>query len=145
MQDNCPRHECLNPCQNKFELSLHQGAAYLLGDWHELGLSNIQSKKKKATTTTVIVTRTTIKMLRGNSLVVQRIRLCTPSAGGLGSIPGQETRSHMSQLKIPRTASKTWHSHINKYLKKKRSCGRLAVCLIKDTARQPFRGKQSSS
>ena len=47
MQDNCPRHECLNPCQNKFELSLPQGAAYLLGDWHELGLSNIQRKKKK--------------------------------------------------------------------------------------------------
>ena len=27
--------------------------------------------------------------------MVQWIGLCTPSAGGLGSIPGQETRSHM--------------------------------------------------
>ena len=122
MQDNCPRHECLNPCQNKSELSLPQGAAYLLGDWHELGLSNIQ-RKKKVTTTTIIVTTTTIKMLRGNSLVVQQIRLCIPNAEGLGSIPGQETRSHMSQLKIPHTASKTWHSHINKYFLKKEVVG----------------------
>lgn len=38
--------KCLNPCQNKSELSLLQGAAYLLGGWHELGLSNIRSKKK---------------------------------------------------------------------------------------------------
>ena len=27
------------------------------------------------------------------------LRLCTPNAGGLGSIPGQGTRSHMPQLK----------------------------------------------
>ena len=31
----------------------------------------------------------------GTSLVVQWIRLRTPNAGGLGSIPGQGTRSHM--------------------------------------------------
>ena len=31
----------------------------------------------------------------GTSLVAQWIRLCTPSAGGPGSIPGQGTRSHM--------------------------------------------------
>ncbi|TEA26079.1 hypothetical protein DBR06_SOUSAS2210051, partial [Sousa chinensis] len=29
------------------------------------------------------------------SLVAQWVRLCTPNAGGLGSIPGQGTRSHM--------------------------------------------------
>ena len=29
------------------------------------------------------------------SLVAQWIRLHAPNAGGLGSIPGQETRSHM--------------------------------------------------
>ena len=29
----------------------------------------------------------------------QWLRLRTPEAGGLGSIPGQETRSHMPQLK----------------------------------------------
>ncbi|TEA37634.1 hypothetical protein DBR06_SOUSAS5310072, partial [Sousa chinensis] len=27
------------------------------------------------------------------------LRLCSPNAGGLGSIPGQGTRSHMPQLK----------------------------------------------
>ena len=31
----------------------------------------------------------------GTSLVVQWVRLCTPNAGGPGSIPGQGTRSHM--------------------------------------------------
>ena len=33
------------------------------------------------------------------SLVVQWLRLCAPKAGGLGSIPGQGTRSHMRQGK----------------------------------------------
>ena len=33
-------------------------------------------------------------------LVVQRLSLHCPNAGGLGSIPGQGTRSHMPQLKI---------------------------------------------
>ncbi|TEA35837.1 hypothetical protein DBR06_SOUSAS1110216, partial [Sousa chinensis] len=48
------------------------------------------------------------------SLVVQRLRLCVPNAGGPGSIPGQETRSHMpqlracmAQLKTPRAATET--------------------------------------
>ena len=36
----------------------------------------------------------------GNSLVVQWLRLCTPDSGGLGSIPGQGTRSHMPQLRF---------------------------------------------
>ena len=34
------------------------------------------------------------------SLVVQWLRLLAPSAGGRGSIPGQETRSHMLQLRV---------------------------------------------
>ncbi|TEA34858.1 hypothetical protein DBR06_SOUSAS4310039, partial [Sousa chinensis] len=34
------------------------------------------------------------------SLVVQWLRLCTPNAGGPGSIPGQRTRSHMPQLRV---------------------------------------------
>ena len=34
----------------------------------------------------------------GTSLVVQWLRLCAPNTGDLGSIPGQGTRSHMSQL-----------------------------------------------
>ena len=35
------------------------------------------------------------KTMRGTSLEVQWIRLRAPNAGGQGSIPGQETRSHM--------------------------------------------------
>ena len=34
---------------------------------------------------------------QGTSLVVQWLRLHVPNAGGLGSIPGQGTRTHMSQ------------------------------------------------
>ena len=59
------------------------------------------------------------------------LRLCAPNAGGpgLGSVPGQGTRSHMRQLKIPKAttkkkkkkkvlhaASKTQHSQINKQI-----------------------------
>ena len=36
------------------------------------------------------------------SLVVQRLGLLAPHAGGLGSIPGRRTRSHVLQLKILR-------------------------------------------
>ena len=36
----------------------------------------------------------------GSSLVVQWLRLCTPNLGDLGSIPDQETRSHMPQLRL---------------------------------------------
>ena len=36
----------------------------------------------------------------GTSLVVQWLRLCAPGAGGMGSIPSQGTRSHMSQLRV---------------------------------------------
>ena len=32
--------------------------------------------------------------------MVQWLRLRIPNAGGLGSIPGQETRSHMLQLRV---------------------------------------------
>ena len=35
------------------------------------------------------------KVIKGTSLVVQWLRLRAPNAGGLGSIPGQGTRSHM--------------------------------------------------
>ena len=38
-----------------------------------------------------------------------------PKTGGLGSIPGQGARSHMSQLKILRAATKTQLSQLNKY------------------------------
>ena len=36
----------------------------------------------------------------GNSLVVQWLRHCAPNAGGLGSIPGQGTSSHVPQLRL---------------------------------------------
>ena len=39
------------------------------------------------------------KLHLGTSLVVQQLRLHAPKAGAWGSILGQETRSHMLQLK----------------------------------------------
>ena len=52
--------------------------------------------------------------------MVQWLRLCVPNAEGLGSIPGQGTRSHMTQLrvcmsqpKILSTMTKTHYSQIN--------------------------------
>ena len=63
-----------------------------------------------------------------SSLVVQWLRLCTPNARGLDSIPGRGTRSHalqlrlcIPQLNIPRAATKTCYSQINKYYKEKRN------------------------
>ena len=46
-----------------------------------------------------------LKFIVMTSLVVQRLRLCTPNAGGRDSIPGQGTRSHMLRLK-PSAAKK---------------------------------------
>ena len=72
-----------------------------------------------------MVARVLQKFLPGTSLMVQWLRLCALNVGGLGSIPGQATRSHMLQLtvrmpkqKILDTATKTWHNQINKYLQK---------------------------
>ena len=42
------------------------------------------------------------RYLLGTSLVVQWLRLRAPNAGGLGSIPGQGTRSHRPQLRVCR-------------------------------------------
>ena len=48
-----------------------------------------------------------IKKYSGTSQVVRRLRLHAPNAGGLGSIPGQGTKSHMLQLKkIPHAITK---------------------------------------
>ena len=46
------------------------------------------------------------KLHLGTSLVVQQLRLHAPKAGGWGSIPGQETRSHMLQLKDLQTKTR---------------------------------------
>ena len=52
---------------------------------------------------------------------VQWLRLHSPSAQGLGSIPGQG-------IKILNAATKTWHSQINiKILKQKMHQGRLCL------------------
>ena len=57
------------------------------------------------------------------SWVVRWLRLHTPNAGSLGSIPGQGTRSHMPQLRvcmlqqrILHAAMKTQHSQKNKLI-----------------------------
>ena len=46
-------------------------------------------------------------------LVVQWLRFHTPSAGGLGSIPGQGTRSHMATKDPTCAATKTLSSQMN--------------------------------
>ena len=49
----------------------------------------------------------------GTSLVAQWSRLCAPNAGGPGSVPGQGTKSHTRQQKLPHAKTKTWHSQIH--------------------------------
>lgn len=44
---------------------------------------------------------------------------------GLGSIPGQRTRAHALQLKIPRAAIKTWSSQ------KKKNSGEINIAQVK--------------
>ncbi|TEA42091.1 hypothetical protein DBR06_SOUSAS37310005, partial [Sousa chinensis] len=44
------------------------------------------------------------------SLVVQCLRLCTPNAGGPGSIPNQGTRSHLPQLRVSMPQLKILHA-----------------------------------
>ena len=64
-------------------------------------------------------------VILGISLVVQWLRLSSPTAGGPGLIPGQGTRSHLLQLRVHilqleilHATAKTWCSHINKFFKK---------------------------
>ena len=54
------------------------------------------------------------KPTHGASLGVQWLRLHAPDAASPGSIPGEGTRFHMPQLKIPCVVTKTWHSQVNK-------------------------------
>ena len=44
--------------------------------------------------------------LTGNSLAVQWVGLCTPPAEGLGSSPGQGTKSHKPQVKDKKQKTK---------------------------------------
>ena len=64
-----------------------------------------------------------LKNMLGSSLVVQWLRLCTPSAGASCSIPSQGTRSHIPQLRVHKPELKdreymikTQHSHIYIYI-----------------------------
>ena len=56
------------------------------------------------------------------------VRLCIPSAGGPGLMPGQGTRFHMPQLRAYMPKVKILHAgscctkKINKYFKRRRSC-----------------------
>ena len=55
--------------------------------------------------------------IEGPTLVAQWLRCCAPNAGGLGSIPGPGTRSHMLQLKYPLSSQ---INNNNNKIKKKR-------------------------
>ena len=46
----------------------------------------------------------------GTSLVVPRLRLCVPNAGGQALIPGPGTRCYVLQLKYPTQHNKDWRS-----------------------------------
>ena len=60
------------------------------------------------------------KVPLGAALAVHRLRLCTPKAGVLGSIPGQGTRSHRLQRKILHATTKNlvWPNKYIKFFKK---------------------------
>ena len=48
----------------------------------------------------ILLRKQNLKAITKTSLVVQWLRLQAPSAEGPGSIPGQGTRAHMSQLRV---------------------------------------------
>ena len=54
----------------------------------------------------------------GTFLVGQWLRLLLPTQGPRADPPGQGTRSHTPQLKIPSATTKTWSNQINKFLKR---------------------------
>ena len=54
----------------------------------------------------------------GTFLVVQWSRPQASNARGQGSVPGQETGSHLLQLRIPCATPGTQHSQVNNFLKK---------------------------
>ena len=56
---------------------------------------------------------------RGTSLEVHWLRLCAPSARGLGSVPGQGTKSCMLQLRFPHAIGESLCSQIKLKKKKK--------------------------
>ena len=79
-------------------------------------LQGFEHKSHINRTTLAAVLKISCEVVKGTALVVQWLRLHAPDVGGLSSIPGQENRSHMLQLKIPHEATKTQHSQINQYI-----------------------------
>ena len=71
--------------------------------------------------------------LRGTSLLVQWLRLCTPSAGGTGS--------HMLQLSL-QAETKTWRSRINYFLKRHLNLKANLQRSIESVVNQHFRLKK---
>ena len=74
---------------------------------------------------------------RGTSLVVQWLKLCTPNAGGPGSIPGQGTRPHIKQIRVCMPQLRLVQSNkeikIKKYIYLKPCsflCLKLRICLV---------------
>ena len=65
----------------------------------------------------------------GTFLVVQWVRLLAPNAGDLGLIPGQETGSHMPQLRVRMIQLRSTFP-INKYFSKSHAiCKELSLFL----------------
>ena len=60
-----------------------------------------------------------LKCMEGTSLGVQSPGLCAPNSGGLGSIPGQETRPHVPQLRPGTTKEIYILKYIHKLLESK--------------------------
>ena len=71
----------------------------------------------------------------GTSPGVQWLRRRTPSAGGPGSIPGQETRSHMLQLRPRATKKINKHKYIN--IKRRKKIYQLQLITVKNY-NQPY-------
>ena len=69
-----------------------------LGQIFRIGIAGSRSK--------FICNVTLVKLLKRTSLVVEQLRLSAASAGGLGLIRGQGTRSHMPQTKSSHAATK---------------------------------------
>ena len=66
--------------------------------------------KRKTGVVILILDQTDFKIKTGTSLVLHWLRLHTPNAGDLGSIPGQGTRSHMLQLRFHMPQQKISHA-----------------------------------
>ena len=59
----------------------------------------------------------------GSSLVVQWLRLCTPNAGGMGSIPGTRKISHMPCNTVKKKKKKSEGNSQEFWLKCLANCG----------------------